>query len=872
MTPMLRQYFDLKERCPDAVLFFRMGDFYEIFGNDALEVAPLLNIVLARREKSENGATVFCGVPHHSARTYWLKLLKLNYKIAIADQVEDAAQAKGLVKRDITKYLTPACIDDLEGLQSDKPNHLMFVHEDADSKLWVAGLADVSTGELRVGDVGTLDDLAREIETHKPKEVLVRRFLIPILKAKLSNYLNQEPLLFTPMPEAILRDEAAQKALLRRILANDSIPFALKSPETAVAAVSAVLTHLSDLKFSLEPFLSIFPLHESERSPLGSIATNDLEIFSTTRMRQQKGSLFHEVNYCLSPMGARLLRWSLVNPLLNKEKIRESHEWVAKLVNLGEQKLEDYRSILKGIVDIERLFVKVLSRTIKARELAAIRDSLLKITSLHEKLSSEPTLPRESEQQSCIAHLNQAREFLRLLNEALKVDVGNLGNGDEIFTHTYDIDLDDKNELSKNGEKKVEDYQEALKTKTGIPSLKIKTHKTFGLLIEVTKSHLNKIPEQFIRQQTMVNCERFITVELQELSNSLITAKEDALARELFLFEKLLQNLSAYTSEIKNVSAGLAKCDMLLSFAWLALQRNFCRPDLSSDQTLELLSVRHPTVESFVGAHNFVPNDIVLHGPKKHMLITGPNMGGKSTTMRTVAICAILNQCGSFVPAKSAKLPIFDQIFTRVGASDDLVKGLSTFMVEMTETAVILRLATERSLVILDEVGRGTSTEDGLAIATAVLQSLVAKAKSWTFFATHYHELVQFAQNLEYVCIFQTEVLKKNDEIKFSHRLVEGASGSSYGIEVAKLAGIPDSVILQAREFLARSKGHEPAHHKASEDKDLAVNHHKIIDSLERISINRTTPLQALNIIHKLKEMLDGRAERSLFPDGQSLF
>lgn len=873
LTPMLQQYFDLKASCPDSVLFFRMGDFYEVFGEDAVEVSSVLNIVLTKRDKGDTSIP-FCGVPHHSARSYWLKLLKQNYKIAIADQIEDPAQAKGLVKRALTKFLTPACIDDLEGLSTDKANYLMFVYEDPQSKKWLLGLTDISTGELRMGELSSLDELVKLVEIHRPKEILLRRFVLPLLQKKLESYLHQEKILFTMMPEAILRDTSSQTELVRSVvgsLENYEIP--RSCIESSYTLIAALFTHLQSLKFSLKSFLKVTPLYEENRLRLNSTAICDLEIFETSRLKQAKGSLFHEINMCLSPMGTRALRWKLQHPMVKIEDIEKSQNWVESFYSQRREDLESIRSHLKKFPDMERLSVKIASRQIKPSELVSIQKSLEKIKLLLQELKSLPTLEKLKEHRKCIETLKKSNSILDVLSPILLEDANTLGRGDSVFKKAYDKELDSYVELSKNGEKKVLAYQEQLREITGINSLKIKSHKTFGLLIEVTKTHLSKVPSNFVRRQTMVNCERFLTVELQELNEQLQSAKEDSIQREQALYEKLILDLGKFVSILKNSSDALAQLDIHLSFAWLALEKKYVRPEIDPSK-ISLRSVRHPTVESFVGSYAFNPNDVFLSNTGKQMLITGPNMGGKSTIMRTVAICAILNQCGAFIPAQSASLPIFDQIFTRVGASDDLVKGLSTFMVEMTETADILRQATPKSLVILDEVGRGTSTEDGLAIASAVLQNLSENVQSWTFFATHYHELVDFAKAFPSIKTFQTEVITKGDTIKFTHRLIEGSSGSSYGIQVAELSGLPDSVIKQAHAFLNSSQHGTRENHPLPQIEKEKVSKEKeqILDILNQLSVNETSPVEALNILFKLKQISQKPKKQSANTYGQPLF
>lgn len=873
MTPMLRQYFELKNSCTDCVLFFRMGDFYEVFGEDAVKVSGLLNIVLTKREKGEDSIP-FCGVPHHSAKNYWLKLLKLNFKVAIADQVEEASLAKGLVRREITKFLTPGCIDEIEGLQSDQSNYLMFVYEDPDAKIWIAGITDISTGELRLAEADSVEAVIKVVETYKPKEVLLRRFLTPVFKDKLSGYLSQEPLLFTPMPEAILRDKSSQETLLKKIFGHlDFINFPFENKSAGSSALAALFTHLHEMKFSLHHFMSVFPLVEGDRFTLASTAINDLELFDTMRQRQQKGSLYNEINYCLTPMGSRFLRWSLKHLFLKKELIEKSHNWVQELIQFGEKTISDLRLLLDGVSDLERLLTKVLSKSIKPKELGCIRESLKNISKLVSLIEVRHPSFSDPSLKSCLMSLGNAESVCQYIDSFLLENPEHLGDGDGVFISGLDKILDEKNGLSKNGEIKVQEYQDHLKKITGIASLKIKTHKNFGLLIEVTKTHLNKIPDNFIRKQTMVNCERFLTVELQELSDALASAKEDAIERELCLYDKYISELAEYSGCLKKISTELAELDVKMSFAWIAIQKKYCRVELTQD-LIELRAVRHPTVENFVGTHVFNPNDLLLNASSKQVLITGPNMGGKSTIMRTVALCAILNQCGGFIPASSGKLPIFDQIFTRVGASDDLVKGLSTFMVEMSETAYILRHSTSKSLVILDEVGRGTSTEDGLAIASAIFEDFSTRIKAWTLFATHYHELVEFAQNLKNIKTYQMEVLKTSDSIKFSHRLIEGSSGSSYGVDVARLAGVPVKVIERARALLTR-RGINTSKNVVQLDNPVEQNGETVkfmMNILDEVNLNKTTPLQAFNILLRLKDAESNKSTKTVVHDRQPLF
>lgn len=908
MTPMMRQFFEIKKRAGDAILFFRMGDFYEIFGDDAEEVAGKLELVLTSREKGNQQRIPFCGVPHHSARGYWLKLLKMGYKVAIADQVENPDEAKGLVKRDLIRVMTPGCIDDLEGLEADAPNYLMAVHEEPKSKKWVLGLADSSTGELRCGEFGGLEEISKWVEKYRPKELLVRRFLMDDVKQRLEGYLAQERLSITPLPESPLRDKEEQGRCLTEIFGTGSLK---EQPCGQVpggeALMAAIMAYFRSLQACVSQFLAIRPLFEPDTMVLDETAKRDLELFETVRRRQVEGSLFHEINHTLSAMGARYLRHSLENPFLNYKKILERQDAVASLKARGSAWLGELRSLMKGLPDIERLTTRVIAGVAQPAELSRIQDGLHRAAQVADYLQQRIPMTLGSELlESIILALREAQVPQRRLAMILTENPGPLGVGLDVFLEGYDERLDYCRRLSREGEAQINAYENQLREETGISSLKVKNHKSFGLLIEVTKSNVNRVPGTFIRRQTMVNGERFVTAELVNLGEALNSALVDAVAREQQLYGELLQQLSTHKLALQTVSRALATIDMLQSLAWKADEGGYCQPHLSEDGTLRLIGARHPVVERFVGRHDFVPNDLTMEYKEGcHLLITGPNMAGKSTIMRQTAICAILHQMGSLLPAVEASLPLFDRVFTRVGAADDLSRGQSTFMVEMSEAAYILRQASPKSLVILDEVGRGTSTQDGLALASAILEELARHIGCYSLFATHYHELIPLGQTLPGVKIVQTEVVEEGDRIIFSHRLVPGASGSSFGIEVARLAGIPLPVIERAQALLlAPSPGDCPPRGSSQVNAEEAVHggnrvvlplerfgllgqtaelkpapsiHQPVIEAIKTLRIDRLTPLQALNILNDFKEMVENlghppkKSERTAHPGSNGL-
>jgi len=906
LTPMLRQYYEIKNSVGDAVLFFRMGDFFEIFGEDAETVAPKLDVVLTAREKGDQTKIPFCGVPHHSAKSYWLKLVKLGYKVAICEQLEDASEAKGLVKRGVTRVYTPGSIDELEGLEQDQPNYLLAWMDIPGSSQEVLSVVDVSTGEFRLGNISR-GQLPFYVKLFRPSEVLVRRFATQAVTTALSPWMRENPLHLDVLPEAPLKDEALQNESLQSIFGSAGLGAQpCGQVASGAALISAVVVYLKSLHASTNQFMRIDRLEEPDSAALSETVIRDLEIFETSRRRQSDGSLARVIDRTLSPMGARSLRYALAHPLIKKSAVTARHCAVEELVQAGEESLLKLRAELKNTADLARLSTRILAGSASPHELSLVRSALIRANTL------SPQIHALAKQNSALHEIADALvaapQALAILVDVLQEFPEGLGAGRAVFRPGYDTFLDEKNKLALSGEERVAAYESKLREQTGISSLKVKAHKSFGLLLEVTKSNVAKVPAAFIRRQTMTNGERYTTIELKELDEALASANDQAVQREYKLYQELLQKLCPFRDGLMAVARAIGELDMLQSFAWLALKENYVRPTITDHpRRLTLKSCRHPVVEKFVGRHEFVANDVLMNEAKSQLLITGPNMAGKSTVMRQTAIAAVLCQAGSWVPAYEAELPIFDQIFTRVGASDDLSRGQSTFMVEMSEAAEILRKATSKSLVILDEVGRGTSTTDGLAIATSIMEDLADRVKCFTMFATHYHELVPMMSARTNVVPVQTEVLEQNEGIVFTHRLTAGASASSFGLEVARLAGVPGHVIELAKGHLARFEQGElskpevpPTTAKssfddvrraggtksvtkvqrglfalASEEQEMsedivAANQaglSRVVSRLEAIKIHKTTPLQALNILNELKAMLIPAHHRALFDE-----
>ena len=860
---MMKQYHEAKEACGDALLFFRMGDFYELFHDDAKVAAKVLGLTLTSRDKANT--VPMAGFPHHQLDSYLAKLIKKGHRVAVCEQVEDPKKAKGLVRREITQLVTPGTIVDPDLLDPAQSNFLAAVfpaiHVDKKAVgLFGVAWADISTGQFVVTAVDK-QGVEGLLQRLNPSELL--------LPEKVGNSLD-EILAVIPDSSRTFRPqwafglEASETLLHKQFNVATLDGFAIDSfGPAATCAAGAVIEYLRETQKSvLEHVDSIHPYHLSQYVKIDSATWRSLEVNQTLRTGNRDGSLFGVIDRSQTPMGSRLLGQWLTNPLIDIEEIQGRSEAVKELVENGALRAS-VRDSLKGVFDLQRLIARVATGRVSPRDLSAVVQTLAKVPSLKAKLTERKSKllnEMESEFDLCV-------ELRSELEQAL-VDScpPNLRDGNFI-REGYDQKLDDLRKLAAGGKQWIANYQQSICQATGIPSLKVGYTKVFGYYLEVTNTHKDKIPEDFIRKQTLKNAERYITPELKEYEEKVLSADEQAAACELELFDGLREFARSQISRLKSNSAIIASLDTLCGLAQLAAEQNYCRPVIVSDSTLEISEGRHPVLDIMQPLGAFVPNDTVVDEDNGFLhLITGPNMAGKSTYIRQVALITLMAQIGSFVPAKSATIGIVDQIFARVGASDELSRGQSTFMVEMTETARILNTASNRSLVILDEIGRGTSTYDGVSLAWAIVEFLHDQIGCRCLFATHYHELTALESDLGGVTNFNVSVKEWEEKIVFLHKIVKGSADKSYGIHVARLAGVPAWVNRRAGQILERLEtGNDVEHNrdairsaqsrsKGGIQLTLFESEHPLLDRIRGLDPNHLTPIAALEMLQEFKD------------------
>ncbi|MCY6356664.1 DNA mismatch repair protein MutS [Clostridium sp. ZS2-4] len=795
LTPMMRQYLEIKERNKDCIIFFRLGDFYEMFFEDAEIAARELELVLTGRECGLEKRAPMCGIPYHATSSYINRLVSKGFKIGICEQLEDPSQAKGIVKRDIIKIITPGTYSDSSFLEDTKNNYVMSLY--VENNTVAMSFADISTGEFQCTyanyDISIILD---EISKYIPKEIIIQENVDNKLLLSIKERFEAS---FTKRSNEYYIDNGAQN--LKKQFANfDENNFNHVLTKSANGLLNyimetqkRVLTHIDTIEYyDIIDYLSI-----------DINSRKNLELTETLREKTKKGSLLWVIDKTNTAMGGRLLRKWLEQPLIQKKLIDNRLNSIEEIIN-NQYLYEDLKEHLRDIYDIERLVGKVSSKSVNAKELISLKNSIEKLPKVKEILKNfnSELLMGIHNNLDCLEDIYELLNKSILDNPALSVKEGG------IIKDRYNQDIDELREAKAHGKEWIANLENREKAETEIKSLKIRYNKVFGYYIEITKSNLNLVPEgRYIRKQTLANCERYITPELKEVEEKILGAQEKLMTLEYDVFVKIRDIIEEHIDRMKNSAKLISEIDCLCSLAIVALENNYCKPEIMNAGELYIEEGRHPVVEKVIPRDTFVANDTIINDNDKQLiLITGPNMAGKSTYMRQIALINILAQIGSFVPAKKASVAICDKIFTRIGASDDLARGKSTFMVEMWEVSNILNNATNRSLILLDEVGRGTSTYDGLSIAWAVIEYICnnSNLRCKTLFATHYHELTSLEGKINGVKNYSIAVKKLEDDIVFLRKIVEGGADESYGIEVAKLAGIPNKVIERAREILIK--------------------------------------------------------------------
>ncbi|HOT28730.1 MAG TPA: DNA mismatch repair protein MutS [Candidatus Ozemobacteraceae bacterium] len=868
LTPLLQQYVDLKAENPNALLLFRCGDFYETFFEDAVVAARELQITLTARGKSGGNPVPLAGVPYHSAMTYIARLVQKGFTVAICEQMEDPKLAKGLVKREIVRIITPGTISDPQLLEEKSNNWLMAFGKRGD-RFCLAG-AELSTGEVIVtgGDVAEMAKIREELTRLAPREILVLGGETGEQEAPAAAPASAEPMPWKGLPiEVLSRKMGEQPALeaMTRLYPSEPRPRFLAMPGIELRTLGLLADYLLDTqKCTLSHLRFPAPYRLGDGMVLDESTLRNLELMPDGRDRSPGGTLFEVLNRTRTSMGARLLKRWLLKPLLQLEPIRERQDRIAALVEDG-MLLATLREQLRDIPDLERLLSKIILGSRNPRDVQALCRGIEALPALHERISA-------SSISALAPELEPIPDLARLLKTSLLENLPmSLADGG-VIADGVDPALDELRRLRRDGDSWLTEYEEREKNQTGIKTLKVRKNSVFGYFIEISKGLTDKAPAHYVRKQTLTNGERYITAELKDYETKVFSAVEKSVAIEKDLFEKLVAAVREHIASIQRAAAGIAHVDTLCSLAQLARERGYVRPTLVEEPILRIREGRHPVVEAFLGAGEFHPNDSTFDATRRQAVITGPNMAGKSTYLRQNALIVLLAQIGSFVPAREAEIGLVDRIFTRVGASDNLIRGQSTFMVEMMEAASILRHATPKSLLILDEIGRGTSTFDGLSLAWSILEYIQRQLGARTLFATHYHELTDLQPILDGVFNLNVGVLhdEKTGDMVFLHQIHEGPSSKSYGIEVARLAGVPSPVIDRAREILFELEKTEEDEVgrmtravrtvKAPKPQQLSLftPSNELAETIQAINIENTTPLEALNLLARLKKLANG--------------
>ncbi len=862
-TPMMEQYMLIKEQHPDAILFYRLGDFYEMFFEDAKVASRELELTLTGRDCGQKERAPMCGVPFHSCETYIAKLVERGHKVAICEQMEDPALCKDLVKREVVRIITPGTVLETTLLDEGRNNYIVSLLLMGNT----VGLAfaDCSTGKISVGEFvsdNASDAIISELSRLSPAEVLFTEEFkeLPEVLSCVVDKLHAACEFISGQPE--------RGVVLRHFQTENFAALEIEGREAGQGALANLLTYLYATQMSgLENLRTLQTYNNAGFMRLDYTARRNLEITSTMRTGERKGSLLGVVDKTRTAMGKRLLRSWLEQPLVDPIPIGKRQNAVAELVDNSSLR-GDLRSVLDGILDMERIMTRVVYGSANGRDMVSLRDIVLRLPTLKSLLSPCTSLLLRTLGQE----IRPLEDIGRLLCEAIADDPPVSIRDGKIIREGYNDELDDVRDILKNGRKVISRIEEEEKERTGIKTLKVGYNRVFGYYIEVSKLNADKVPDYYIRKQTLANGERYITDHLKEWEGRVLGAQERVTTLEFELFSHVRRFVAERLAAVQATAGAIASVDALCSMAEVSARNRYCMPEITLDNVIDIRGGRHPVVEDLHRDSPFVPNDTLLNGgDDRTMIITGPNMAGKSTYMRQVAILVLMAQVGMFVPAKSARIGLVDSIFTRVGASDDLSAGDSTFMVEMKEVAYILNNATAKSLVIFDEIGRGTSTFDGMSIARATIEFITEKVKAKALFATHYHELTELESQMKGIRNYNISVKKRGEDVIFLRKLLPGGADQSLGVEIAKLAGCPGGMVKRAREILAVLEESEiasvavhtrsaKAEEEPESEPDLMLVYdepkdtktEEIVEQLRVIDVETLSPIEAMNILYKL--------------------
>ena len=878
-TPLMKQYKEIKSNFEDSILFFRLGDFYEMFFEDAVKASKELGLTLTSRNKEKNADVPLAGIPFHSADSYITKLVSKGYKVAICEQTEDPKMAKGIVKREVVKIITPGTVVDVEALDAKSNNYLMSILK-VENKLGIAYI-DITTGEFKVTEVEKDDDFVKlfnELNKIEPKEVLVTEDFYGEIKEKLDDFLQKNDSVVTFVNK--VRDSAKYLMEYFEIVSLES--YGIKDKKGIIGAAAMALDYVATMQVEHELTVEkIEFVNISNYAEINAITSRNLELLKNQREKTVYGSLLWVLDECKTSMGTRLLKRFINNPLLNIDKIKKRQEDVQYFID-NILIREDLREKLEDIYDLERLLGKIIFGSENGKDLTALKKTIKSAVEIMKILENTDFFKS--------IDVNILFECYKIIDDSINEDAPFSVREGGIIKSGYSQELDEIRNIMNSGKDFLLDIEQREREATGIRNMKIKFNKVFGYFIEITKSNLNMVPEHYTRKQTLSNSERYITPELKKYEDTIINSKAKIENLEYHLFKEVSRKVKEHRKILSKLAERLAYIDVMVSFAVNAIENDYVKPEMSEEYSFEIVDGRHPVVEKLIGRTDYVSNDTIFTEKESFVVLTGPNMSGKSTYMKQIALISIMAQIGSFVPAGKARLSIIDKYLTRIGASDDILTGQSTFMVEMSEVSNILNNATEKSLIILDEVGRGTSTTDGVSIATAISMYIHDKIGAKTVFATHYHELTDLENKFSHIVNYRIEVDEKQGKVMFLRNIVKGGADKSYGIEVAKLAGLPKEILVESRKILKRLEQKKELIEKTVdvrqlslfgenlefeddfeetekdsennqfyEEKLLQIEKEKeslqeIVNKIEDYDINNITPMDAMKFLFELKE------------------